>query len=359
MAIHNKDITYQLLLQEFSEEVHTWDELLAAAEIVEGVLNCADSSRHVDFWHERCSRSQRYDDVTERHKYHNIPWHRRDRSPVPVPQSANDEQRKQRGLPPRNQRRWDRSSRCPDRPRRSEKSKQTDNGRSSKHNPKSEKEHAQRAADGLCFKSGKPGHFSRNCPENNVVASSSWNNPPERMSSSRIGFDLSNVSRLSQMASDVPNQTTLELHSTMYGDCPEDGTYDGIDPSNDKMWLRTSTENSEGNPPAYVPEWGVPNDEVGIGDFLGNEATRILSGIHPDDCEDDNYGDFICQSLTDTHYVIILSQDLIAAAPPGKNWAEYKQDVLISTEVINRGLTGRFYANWCIKMFGVQEEDLL
>ncbi|KAF8904899.1 hypothetical protein CPB85DRAFT_1437542 [Mucidula mucida] len=161
------------------------------------------------------------------------------------------------------------------------------------------------------------------------------------------------------MVSHAPNQTTLELHSMMYGDCPEDGTYDGIDPPNDKMWLRTSTENSEGNPPAYVPEWGVLNDEVGIGNFLGDDATRILSGIHPDDCEDDNYGGFICQSSTDTHHVIILSQDLIAAAPPGKNWAEYEQDALIPTEVINQGLTGRFYADWCIKTFGVQEEDLL
>ncbi len=74
----SKDITYQLLLQGFSEEVHTWDELLAAAEIVEGVLNRADSSRHADFWHECRSRSRCYDDVTERHKYCNIPRHRRD-----------------------------------------------------------------------------------------------------------------------------------------------------------------------------------------------------------------------------------------------------------------------------------------
>ncbi len=106
------NITYHLVLQSCSTRILRRGSFLAAAEIVEGMLNRADASRQTDSRHKCQSCSCHYNDNMEWHKYCNIPRHRGDRLPVPVPQLTNDEHHEHGGLPPHNWRRWERSSQC-------------------------------------------------------------------------------------------------------------------------------------------------------------------------------------------------------------------------------------------------------
>ena len=89
----------------------------------------------------------------------------------------------------------------------------------------SKDEEARHKAEGLCFVCSGTGHFSRNCPQRNKIASSSHSNAPPGVTSYGVDLDFGDL----ECQRGLSKASTSEIHANLMEHYESDSQYEDID----------------------------------------------------------------------------------------------------------------------------------
>ncbi|KAK0493183.1 hypothetical protein EDD18DRAFT_1357129 [Armillaria luteobubalina] len=213
-----QDLRDELKARYYDEEVNTWEEIVNMAKILNISRRRVENRSCGDYEHNHHANNHRTNKTTEHHKWNDIPRHKHDYSLKPARQSFNDKLHELSNVP------WKGLVQNWEKPMK-------DKMGPWKENKLNKKQRDEYLAEGKCFRCGKTGHMSCQCPDGNTVSSGSRSGPPgccrpPQMSSSSIQMKLKEADCLTRVAesSSTLQSNNIELCMDSSG---TDSTYNG------------------------------------------------------------------------------------------------------------------------------------